>query len=386
MTGNVGTLPIELGFLPVSEAIADVDHPGLLRAGPRAGAPYGDDGIELHVCRATDCAQDATVRPDLLTFGFDTVDLSDFDTLQAAFARVLVRGRIEDTDAAIIRSELDGATLRLSCGRTVEVLYLADEGFFMRKSGPNRMPVVAPASTGMNDHGAATSIHADQDVYGQPLAKTMDGRAPSLFRHDSPDGHNHDGGLMLVNLWIPLQQITQPLVLADGRSIDRRRHQLRYGLGTETFLAREDDDLVINDIWTFLHGDDQRWYLRSDMDCHSAYLFNTLSTPHGSCTLPGEEIAEQCYRSLEALEAAANSGDVAAVTAKAVEVQPVPADVPPSLRRAIGAMVAIIDEAKRDPAGICTAGAPDWLARSRAARMRVVRMSLELRAVVSVAP
>src|SRR5690606_27658962 len=148
---------------------------------------------------------------------------------------------------------------------------------------------------GMNDHGGATSIHADQDVYGTPLTELMDGRAPSLFRHDSPDGSNDDAGLMLANLWIPLQQITQPLVLGDGRSIDRRRHQLRYGLATQSFLER-DDDMVINDIWTFLHDPDQRWYLRSEMDHRSAYVFNTLSTPHGAAVLPGEDLAEQCYR------------------------------------------------------------------------------------------
>ena len=181
----------------------------------------------------------------------------------------------------------------------------------MRKAGPNGMSVVGPRSHGMNDHGGATSVHADQDVFGTPLTQLMDGRAPSLFRHDSPDGHNHDARLMLLNLWIPLQQITQPLVLADGRSIDRRRHQLRYGLATETFLER-DDDMAVNDIWTFLHDPDQRWYLRSDMDHRHAYVFNTLSTPHSACTLPGEDVAERCYRSLEDAEAAVARGDVAA--------------------------------------------------------------------------
>ncbi len=306
------TMAVRLGFMPASHAVPDPDHSGLLRAGPRAAAPYGGDSVEFHACPAVDLCQDDTVRPDLLELGFDTVDLSPFDALQQTFRRVADAGHITDEDASVIRSSLDGAVLSCSGAATLEVLHIADEGLIMRKSGPNGLSVVGSRSTGMNDHGVATSIHADQDVYGTPLTQLMDGRAPSLFRHDSPDGHNHDAGLMLLNLWIPLQQVTQPLVLADGRSIDRRRHQLRYGLATTSFLER-DDDMAINDIWTFLHDPSQRWFLRSDMDHRSAYVFNTLSTPHGSCTLPGEDLAERCYRSLEDAEAAVISGDAAAL-------------------------------------------------------------------------
>jgi hypothetical protein len=221
-------------------------------------------------------------------------------------------------------------------------------------------------------------------VFGTPLTQIMDGRAPSLFRHDSPDGHNDDAGLMLVNLWVPLQQITQPLVLGDGRSIDRRRHQLRFGLPTTSFLER-DDDMTINDIWTFLHDPGQRWHLRSDMDHRRAYLFNTLSTPHGACTLPGEDLAEQCYRSLEDAESAVVGGDASALAeavAPAVGLVP-PDDVPPALRDAISAMATVAEKAQRDPDAVCGDKSQQWLAASRAARRRVVRMSLELRMVVS---
>lgn len=173
----------------------------------------------------------------------------------------------------------------------------------MRTAGPNGLSMAGSRSSGVNGHGQATSVHADQDVFGTPVAQLMDGRAPELFIHDSPDGYNHDAALLLVNFWIPLQQITQPLVLADGRSIDRRRHQLRYGLATDSFLER-DDDLVINDIWSFLHDDDQRWYFRSEMDHRDAHVFNTLSTAHGAGTLPGEDVAERCYLALEVAESA----------------------------------------------------------------------------------
>lgn len=378
------TVAVTIGFVPPSVAVPDDEHPGLLRAGPRASAPYGRGSIEQHVCPATDSCQDDAVQPDLLDFGFDRVDLSGLETLQSTFANVLAAGRISDDDGATIRSSLEGAVLRTFSGHTLTVRHVAGEGFIMRKGGPNGMSVVGARSTGMNDHGSATSVHIDQDVYGTPLTQVMDGRAPELFRHDSPDGVNPDVGLMLVNLWIPLQQITQPLALADGRSIDRRRHQLRFGLATESFLERE-EDMVINDIWTVLHHPDQRWYLRSDMDHRSAYVFNTLSTPHGACVLPGEAVAEHWYRSLEDAEHAIEAGDVAALTeAVSLDAPLLPADVPSALRDAIAAMAALADEARIDPATVCGPRAEQWLASSRAARNRVIRMSLELRMVVSI--
>jgi hypothetical protein len=384
MARENATMDVTLGFAPPSVAVPDVDHPGLLRAGPRASAPYEGRTLDHHVCSATDGCRDTAIQPDLLDVGFDTVDLSELDTLQHACARVREAGIVTDADAATIRAALDGAVLRCSSDMKVTVMYLAPEGFIMRKSGPNRLSVVGKRSTGMNDHGAAVSVHADQDVYGTPLTQVMDGRAPSLFRHDSPDGHNHDVALMLVNLWIPLQQITQPLVLGDGRSIDRRRHQLRYGLATDTFLERE-EDMAINDIWTFLHDDAQRWYLRSEMDHRSAYVFNTLSTPHGSCALPGEDVAERCYRALEDAESAVASGNPTAISEAVTSAQPaLPAGVPAALRDAIAAMVAVADEARSDPAAVCGPRSEEWLATSRAARLRVVRMSLEMRMVISI--
>lgn len=371
--------------MPPSQAIPDPDHPGLLRAGPRSSAPYGSHGIEFHLCPATDMSQDDTVRPDLAEMGFDTMDLSDFEDLQRVLERVARAGRVTDDDASAIRGWLSGATLVFASSTTGEVRHVADAGVVMRKSGPNGLSVGGSGPSGMNDHDVSTSVHADTDVYGMPLAQGMGGRSPSLLHHDSPDGHNHDVALMLVNLWIPLQQITQPLVLADGRSIDRRRHQLRYGLPTSPFLERYDED-SIDDTWTFLHHPEQRWYLRSDMDHRTAYVFNTASTPHGAGTLPGEDLAEQCYLALEDAEAAVAAGDVAALLetlgpALGVEV---PGEVPPALRAAIAEMVAVAEAAHREPAAVCGERAEAWSAASRAGRARVIRMSLEVRLVVSI--
>jgi hypothetical protein len=385
MTARDATVAVRLGFLPASKAIPDPDHPGFLRAGPRTSGPYGGERVELHTCAASDACQDDTVRPDLLELGFDTVDLSGFDDLQQTLGRVAEAGHLTDDDASTIRTALDGATLALSSGATASVLHIADEGLIMRKSGPDGMSVVGPRSIGANGHGAATSVHADQDVYGTPMAQLMDGRAPTLFRHDSPDGQNHDARLMLVNLWIPLHQITQPLALADGRSIDRRRHQLRYGLATTSFLER-DDDMAINDIWTFLHDPGQRWHVRSEMDHRSAYLFNTLSTPHGACTLPGEDVAKQCYGALEAAESAVAASDRSSLATAVSSVVGLvaPDDTPPALRSAIAEMVAVAEAAHDDPNAVCGDRADEWSAASRDARHRVVRMSLELRLVVNV--
>ena len=385
MTVTDATYPVQLGFTPQSHVIDDPDHPGLFRAGPRASGPYDGEGLEFHDCPAIDLAAPGAVQPDLAACGFDTVDLSGLAELQSACAEIRSAGRVGDDQAATIRAALDGAVLPTASGGSLRVLFLADEGFIMRNVGPNRMSVVGPRTGGMNDHGGAATVHADQDVYGTPLTQLMDGRAPELFVHDSPDGHNHDAAMLLVNLWIPLQQVTQPLVLADGRSLDRRRHQLRYGLPTGSFLDR-DEDQVINDIWHLLHDDAQQWYFRSDMDHRSALVFNTLSTPHGAGVLPGEDLAERCYLALESAESAVASGDVDGLLDAVRSTGDTELTVPttPALGDAIAAMVAVLDDAAVDPAGVCGERAEEWTAASQAARRAVVRMSLEMRMVVSV--
>lgn len=384
MAVTVATHPVRLGFTPASQAIPDPDHPGLRRAGPRVSGPYDPTSLEEHVCPATDLVTVGPGHVDLVETGFDTVDLSGLPALQATCAAVRAAGQVTDVQAAAIRSSLGEAVLPTANGRRLRVLYLAEEGFIMRTAGPNGLSLVGPRSTGMNGHRGATSVHADQDVYGTPLTQLMDGKAPTLFAHDSPDGHNDDASTFLLNLWIPLQQITQPLVLADGRSIDRRRHQLRYGLPTDSFLDR-DDELAINDIWTFLHDGGQRWYFRSAMDHRHAYVFNTLSTAHGAGTLPGEDVAEWCYRTLDAAGAAANAGDVAGLTAvlSAGERPALPDDTTAPIRGAIAEMDGLIDDARRHPGAVCGERREAWSAAADAARRAVVRMSLEMRLVVA---
>lgn len=377
------TYTVQMGFTPRSAAVPDPDRPPLLRAPTRTTSGDDDEGIEVHRCRAVDLTGDDTVPVDLLKFGFDTVDLTSHDRLQAVLSDVRHRERITDPGAAAIRAALDGAVLQCSNGRSLTVLYVADEGLIMRTAGPNRMTLVGERMAGMNGHGPATSVHTDQDVYGTPLVKLMDGRAPDLFRHDSPDGSNDHAPLMLVNLWIPLQQIVQPLVLADGRSVDRPREQLRYGLPTDSFLDR-DDDQVVNDIWTYVHDPGQRWYFSSDMDQRSAYVFNTLSCPHGAGTLAGEDVAQNCYLALLEAETAIENGDPDAARTACAEAAQLgaPEEAPPVLRAAIADMVEQMRRIDEAAAGLGDA-VDQWLEASREARQRVVRMSLEMRIVVS---
>lgn len=369
--------------MPESQAIPDPDRPGLRRAGPRASAPYGNERVEFQNCTATDLVNGIPDGLGIRTAGFDLVDLSGLDDLQQACEQVRQAGSIGDAAASTIRAGLEGAVLRTAQGESVRVLYLADEGFIMRTAGPNGLSLVGPRSEGMNGHGGATSVHIDQDVYGTPLTQLMDGRAPSLFVHDSPDGRCDDASMFLMNMWIPLQQVVQPLTLADGRSIDRRRHQLRYGLPTGSFLDR-DDEMAINDIWTMLHDQGQEWYFNSEMDHRSAWIFNTLSVAHGAGTLDGEDVAERCYLALEAAEAAAGRSDADGLV-RALEPArgaAAPPTAPPALRGAIDAMAASVEDGLSDPAGVCGPRAGDWSAASRAARRPMVRMSLELRLVV----
>jgi len=58
--------------------------------------------------------------------------------------------------------------------------------------------------------------------------------------------------------------------------------------------------------------------------------------------------------------------------------------VPPALRDAIGVMSAVLADAAADPVGTCGTNAEAWSDAAAAARRGVVRMSLEMRMVVTV--
>ncbi|MCA9694050.1 MAG: hypothetical protein KC636_30970 [Myxococcales bacterium] len=372
-----------LCFTRPEDVAPDPAAPHRLRARTLAeDALLGVEAFDRRRCRIHDCAALADLRPSLRVHGFSHADLSDHVALQRALERIRVAGRLEEPDVAALRRHLQGAALRLADGRRLRILYVAPEGLLMRSAGPDGRSVrLGAGPRGLSDHDAAMAVHADQDVTGTPVKQILRRTAPLLFHHDSPGHQNRRSPLHLVNLWIPLQQVTRPLALMDRRTLDRGRHQLCYGLPTDGFLERAADRRV-NDIWTFLHDPGQRWYFTSEMDARTAYVFDTLSTPHAAFVLPGEARAAQLDDRLSAALAAIAASDEAALRRAARPLEPdADADArTPALARAVDAMAALVDEARRlslaDDAAV-----EAFCERARAARDRVVRRSLELRAV-----
>lgn len=370
----------DLAFTRHADVSLDDPRRGLRRARTLDDAAMNDPAsYEHHLCRIHDCSALPEFRPDLRAHGFAHADLAPLTGLQSILRRVRAAGRLDDRSASQIRRRLLGRTLTLSGGDRLLLLFIARDGFFMRRAGPNGLKFGHPHTLGMNDHDAAREVHADQDVEGTPLRQILRGAAPWLFHHDSPDRRNARSPLHLVNLWIPLEQTTRPLALMDRGTLDRRAHQLRFGLPTDTFLKRR-EDMRVNDIWAFLHDDAQRWYFTSAMDSSTAYVFSTLGTPHGSFILPGEADAEPRYHQLTAAIDAIRRRDEPAATTLLAATHAPPAPTTDSLHRAIAAIDAILAEARtslhtllRDPT--------DWLPRATAAAERVIRKSLEMRAI-----
>jgi len=373
-------LRVELGFTRAEDVSPDDERPGLLRA---RTLPFGVDpreAFDFRSCALNDCADPRTVEPGLEAAGFETIDLSGNARLQAALGRVRDEDRVSDAGAAALRKSLAGARFRLANGRDLRVEHVADEGLIQRRAGPNGLDVNPGGMDGANGHDAARTIHADQDVFGTPLKQLMKGAAPGLFRHRTPDARNDDSSLLLLNLWIPIQQITRPLVLMDRRTLDARRHQLRYGLPVTRFLDR-DEERRVNDIWTFLPDPAQAWYFRSRMGPDQAWVFDTLGEPHGACILPGEDALEQLSLGLGRACEAVAAGDAGALRAVAASPPPaLPEVTTEAIREAWRRMTALLGEAEARAAEIAASGEP-WLSRARAAIDGVIRKSVEMRLV-----
>ncbi|MEL7209678.1 MAG: hypothetical protein AAGK32_15820, partial [Actinomycetota bacterium] len=273
-----------------------------------------------------------------------------------------------------LRTVLEGGLIGLADGSMLRIEHVAEEGAIRRVAGPDRTVLEG------HEHTAADAVHIDQDVHGTPLRQLFSGEAPDFFCHDSPDGDNEDATHHLVNVWIPLRQVTRPLALMDGRSLDRPRHQLRYALPVDGFLDRE-DDATVNDIWQCLHDPAHRWWYRAAPALGDAYVFDTLSTPHTSFVLPGEDVAADRYRRLGEVAEAVGAGDLDQARRVAGETRSgdATAAVTTPLREAIRAMDGVLDQVD----GLVPAGAEAWTDRAENAREAVVRRSLELRAVVT---
>jgi hypothetical protein len=371
-----------LGFTRAENVLPDEERPGLLRA---RTLPFGGDPNELFdvvSCVLHDCADPRNPEPGLEAAGFETIDLSGHERLQRALARVRDEDRISEGAAAALRESLAGARFRLANGASLRVEHVAEEGMIHRRAGPGGLDVNPGGMDGANGHDGARGVHADQDVFGTPLKQLMNGGAPELFRHQTPGACNDTSSLFLLNLWIPIQQSTRPLVLMDRRSLDAKRHQLRYALPVTRFLDREEEQSV-NDIWTFLPDPEQRWYFRSEMGPDQGYLFDTLGEPHGATILPGEEALGALYAALGRACDAAATGDANALRAVAeAEVPGLPDVTTEAIRVASRHMTELLHEAHAEAAEICASG-EDWSARARAVMDRVIRKSVEMRLVAT---
>lgn len=379
---QVTAVEANLGFARPEEVIEDHDERGLKRAITRPLNTEFAQHSEYRRCQVRDWSAPGQPPLNFRAMGFESISLARIESLQTLLAQIRAAGEITREQGGQLRRHLRGRVFPLSNGKCLKLLHVAPEGLIMRKGGPNGLKIDPDVAMGeMNGHDAAVAVHGDQDVRGTPLKQITRGFAPRMFRHQTPDGSNRFSPLVLVNLWIPLQQITRPLALMDRRTLNAREHQLRYALPTESFLDRT-DDMRMNDIWAFLHDDAQQWYFHSHMAHDQAYVFDTLGEPHGSFILPGEEVAERFYLQLQLLRKQLAAGEtVERPIAAAVNL---PSSTTAPLRQAIESMANLVATAPVDKMG--QPAVDVWLARAAEAMDSVVRKSLEMRVVALLLP
>lgn len=372
------TVTSALGFARPERVGPDHERPLLRRSATIEPKPLDDTTLDMQLCEIRDLAALPGHQPSLDEAGFAVAELPDRRGLHDTLRAVLAEQRLSPEHATAIRHSIGRARVRLGDGTQLLILHVAAEGLLFRSVGPAGLDVHGGAE-GDVPFAGAVNVHADQDVLGTPLRQLMRGHAPRILRHDAPDSSNRRSPLVLVNLWLPLRQVSRPLALMHSGSLDRRRSQCRYGLPTEGILDRSGEKAV-NDIWAFLHDDAQEWWFHSELALGQAYVFDTLGTAHASFALPGEEVAADRYQRLVAAETAIGDRDPAALRAVA-EGRPAGAVPTASLQRAIEAMDALLDEATSQAERLTGGGAGAWLGRSAAARAAVVRSSIELRAL-----
>jgi hypothetical protein len=373
------SLSVRLGFARQQDVVTD--SRGALRVPTRYDTGGGaGNTVETHWCQAVDLAADRAQAPGLAKAGFDQIDLAGCEALQSLLSGVNQAGELDEISAKRIRREVQGKTFRLLNGRRLKVLFVAPEGFIMRRSGPNGLDIAPGQSmTERNGHKAADQVHGDQNVYGTPLKKMLKRTAPWLFRHQTLGRRNRVSPVFLLNLWIPLQQHTQPLTLADRRSINSAQHQVCYALPTEGFLAREEDQ-ALNDLWLFLHNQNQQWYCDTSMNHERAYVFDTLGAPHGAATLPGEDVAEIYFRRLREIIDCVDRGESLLIIGDRETLPDVPPAAPDSLRQ----LLLAADELMREVAEVSAPIKSEWADRARAVAQLFIRQSLEMRLVALV--
>ena len=220
--------------------------------------------------------------------GFEYVDISEEKSLQSSLANALEEGTLSTETAASLRQSMMGIFRTLLDNSYLWIFYIAPEGLILRKN--------APACNGdcVNSDGVevgARTVHADQDLHGEPLRSMMFGLAPYVF-------HPTLSPFRVMNVWIPLQEVrVRPLALLDTETLVRGRDQLRYHIANN-FM----DEPVLNDCWTFLYSDRHDWYWMDGQNSNTAIVFDTFSTPHGSFMVPGEFRLSQILKSFATMQ------------------------------------------------------------------------------------
>lgn len=373
-----------IGFAKPENVVADSERQGLLRA-QMASKAYTEAAqvVDAHYCDLHDCAT-TPCNIDFSTMGFDILDLSQNSRLQKILQAVQAQGELKGSDAQNIRRALHGKKMTLSNGKRLRIIFVANEGIIVRSSGPNGLDIKHTDTRAKNSRQPAASlVHADQDVSGYPVKSIMKGLGPKLLHHTAPDSENRRSPLNLVNLWIPLQQITMPLCMMDKSSVDRKHHQLRMEINTDEVLDRNAKSKR-NDIWTYLYDKNQQWYFNSHMSIDKAYVFDTLGTPHSAAVLTGEQELETYYLRLKQCCRAIEENDLQMLgEVCSLEMLQLPENMTVPVATAIKRMEALLQEGARQPEAVINKPAR-WIEQAGQAMNAVVRKSIELRALALV--
>jgi len=184
--------------------------------------------------------------------------------------------------------------------------------------------VVWPNNTSPSHTGGAASVHTDQDLDGDPMAKK--GKLLRwLLAHK---------WLRILNVWMPAGDMAvRPLCVMDTKSLDPG-HAVRHRW-------------LDHDGWKHLHDPDQIWWWHSELgqQLGDAIIFDTLRSPHGALAFVSEEElhkvreellsncqkdsqlhAADCNADIERLQSAHNRLETALAPGQ---------DWPPSVRRAL---------------------------------------------------
>ena len=187
MTVTDAVYPVQLGFTPESHVIDDPDHPGLFQAAPVVG-PYDGEGLEFHDCPAIDLAAQGAVQPELAACGFDTVDLSGWLRSRRPAPRCAGRAMSTTTRRRRSGQHSTAPCCRPRAASPCGCCSSRTRASSCARSVPTGCRWWALGSGGINDHGGAATVHADQDVYGTPLTQLMDGGPPSCSCTTHPTG------------------------------------------------------------------------------------------------------------------------------------------------------------------------------------------------------